>query len=280
MKLGRLFEGLFACVVTATLLITSAYADPVFPATTITTTFSSNAPCCSGFTFPADFLATHDPTWDAFNFGIVTTAPVNLQASASTVSGAFGHGVLVSLTYYLFVGGTPGTSVPLNVQTNLSSSAHSDGGAEFASATAAVAILNNSNAEFGHQSTCVTGSPNCIPSFNGTFRVTVPADQILKVLVQASAGTLGDELVPCGSALCERNPLGGFASASADPYLFLDQDFLNQGYTLFVSPNVANGPVSATPLPAALPLFATGLGALGLLGWRRKKKLPTRGSHR
>jgi hypothetical protein len=25
-------------------------------------------------------------------------------------------------------------------------------------------------------------------------------------------------------------------------------------------------------LPAALPLFATGLGALGLLGWRRKRK--------
>jgi hypothetical protein len=30
--------------------------------------------------------------------------------------------------------------------------------------------------------------------------------------------------------------------------------------------------VSAVPLPAALPLFATGLGALGLLGWRRKKR--------
>jgi len=27
-----------------------------------------------------------------------------------------------------------------------------------------------------------------------------------------------------------------------------------------------------TPLPAALPLFATGIGALGLLGWRRKRK--------
>jgi len=27
-----------------------------------------------------------------------------------------------------------------------------------------------------------------------------------------------------------------------------------------------------TPLPATLPLFATGLGVLGLLGWRRKKK--------
>jgi hypothetical protein len=30
--------------------------------------------------------------------------------------------------------------------------------------------------------------------------------------------------------------------------------------------------VTTTPIPAALPLFATGLGALGLLGWRRKRK--------
>lgn len=29
---------------------------------------------------------------------------------------------------------------------------------------------------------------------------------------------------------------------------------------------------SATPLPAALPLFAVGLGSLGLFGWRRKRK--------
>jgi hypothetical protein len=31
------------------------------------------------------------------------------------------------------------------------------------------------------------------------------------------------------------------------------------------------GSLSATPLPAAFPLFASGLGALGLLGWRRKR---------
>ena len=29
---------------------------------------------------------------------------------------------------------------------------------------------------------------------------------------------------------------------------------------------------STVPLPAALPLFASGLGAMGLLGWRRKRK--------
>ena len=35
------------------------------------------------------------------------------------------------------------------------------------------------------------------------------------------------------------------------------------------------GTVSSVPLPGALPLFATGLAGLGLLGWRRKKKAAT-----
>jgi hypothetical protein len=39
--------------------------------------------------------------------------------------------------------------------------------------------------------------------------------------------------------------------------------------------SVTDFAATATPLPAALPLFATGLGALGLLGWRRKRKAKT-----
>jgi hypothetical protein len=39
----------------------------------------------------------------------------------------------------------------------------------------------------------------------------------------------------------------------------------------FVTGGSVQDPVS-TPLPATLPLFATGLGALGLFGWRRKRK--------
>ena len=35
--------------------------------------------------------------------------------------------------------------------------------------------------------------------------------------------------------------------------------------------NIYDG-LSAAPIPGALPLFATGLGGLGLLGWRRKRK--------
>jgi len=47
---------------------------------------------------------------------------------------------------------------------------------------------------------------------------------------------------------------------------------------LNLAPNVSIGitlvrnSVEATPIPAALPLFASGLGGLGLLGWRRKRK--------
>jgi hypothetical protein len=43
-------------------------------------------------------------------------------------------------------------------------------------------------------------------------------------------------------------------------------DYLDE---TFVVTNVAT---NVTPLPAALPLFATGLGGLILLGWRRKRK--------
>jgi len=37
----------------------------------------------------------------------------------------------------------------------------------------------------------------------------------------------------------------------------------------------AASPVDAIPLPAGLPLFASGLGALGLLGWRSRRKNAT-----
>ncbi len=40
---------------------------------------------------------------------------------------------------------------------------------------------------------------------------------------------------------------------------------------LVISDPIPQG-LAQTPLPATLPLFATGLGALGLLGWRRKRR--------
>jgi hypothetical protein len=57
---------------------------------------------------------------------------------------------------------------------------------------------------------------------------------------------------------CGMNIWSAVASLSFDPSTtYGDADF-----TVFL----------ATPVPAALPLFATGLAGLGLLGWRRKRK--------
>ncbi len=46
-------------------------------------------------------------------------------------------------------------------------------------------------------------------------------------------------------------------------------DAVNFGTSRLLSASVSASPV---PVPAALPLLASGLGALGFIGWRRKRK--------
>ncbi len=66
-------------------------------------------------------------------------------------------------------------------------------------------------------------------------------------------GTYANYLVVSG------NGIGGFSfTGSAEGNISIDNLSVNAG---------------AVPLPAALPLFAAGLGAMGLAGWRRKRKV-------
>jgi hypothetical protein len=55
--------------------------------------------------------------------------------------------------------------------------------------------------------------------------------------------------------------------------IWFEETFGNS-FNANVVPNIDNTTISLvpTPLPAAFPLFATGIGGLGLLGWRRKRK--------
>jgi hypothetical protein len=66
---------------------------------------------------------------------------------------------------------------------------------------------------------------------------------------------------------------GSVAAAEAALLLGLATDvaYLNIHTTMFPGGEI-RGFLVPTPLPATLPLFATGLGVLGLLGWRRKRK--------
>ncbi len=58
-------------------------------------------------------------------------------------------------------------------------------------------------------------------------------------------------------------------------------DLFGTNYTMVINFSTDGGSnidilsamVTAVPLPAALPLMATALGGLGLIGWRRKRKV-------
>jgi hypothetical protein len=121
-------------------------------------------------------------------------------------------------------------------------------------------------------------------------------------LPQACAGTSCGTLLEfagCGASLgCGFDPLpvgtlivrNGFpvsilVSDSTRLFGLITSEFNNIPFDLQITADVPDGlrvgiidarfdasEATATPLPAALPLFATGLGALGLLGWRRKRK--------
>jgi PEP-CTERM motif len=63
-----------------------------------------------------------------------------------------------------------------------------------------------------------------------------------------------------------------FGFVSSDPFKsVLETNGTQGGAETYTLDNLVFS-AGATPLPGALPLFASGLGALGLLGWRRKRK--------
>jgi hypothetical protein len=63
-------------------------------------------------------------------------------------------------------------------------------------------------------------------------------------------------------------PLVTYLFTSSTPFTTITIDDPTDGLAL----DNFTFPAAQTPLPAALPLFASGLGALGFLSWRRKRK--------
>jgi hypothetical protein len=64
------------------------------------------------------------------------------------------------------------------------------------------------------------------------------------------------------------------ASGSSSTLELLNGDPASDSLNGLDNVSVVNEGVSATPIPGALPLFASGLGAMGFFGWRRKRKIP------
>ena len=90
-----------------------------------------------------------------------------------------------------------------------------------------------------------------------------------------------DEIISSDADFSSENVTGGTVgndlciNVCNSPY---NTELRNVFSGLFVATNEAvtfSDTPFTTPIPAALPLFAGGLGAMGLLGWRRKRKAAT-----
>jgi hypothetical protein len=87
-----------------------------------------------------------------------------------------------------------------------------------------------------------------------------------------NGATIGTDVCSADSGACPY----GFPSGSLDVYVLITglPSFTTAVFTDDTTPSFefTLGNVATTPLPAALPLFAGGLGVIGLLGRRRKQK--------
>jgi len=110
------------------------------------------------------------------------------------------------------------------------------------------------------------------PGFSATFNdiVTGATGDIISWDINIQNASDTDQINSCN---VKADCLKYFGSSTVS-----DVASYQSGLDLYSAKNI-NDPggwtVTTTPLPAALPLFAGGLGAMDLLGWRRKRKNPT-----
>jgi hypothetical protein len=167
----------------------------------------------------------------------------------------------VRLTYQIDVEG-PGSFVPLtwHADGSLSTSALLNT-TPFVAQTSIAAEILGPGTVLSDSATCTVGTTACTKStsgFTAFYDTGINYTVTLTVLLQ---GELLGPVTPDSLALL----------ATLHSLFSIPSDFQNASqYTILYSPGL-NSEI-ATPLPATLPLFATGLGALGLFGWRRKRK--------
>jgi len=172
-----------------------------------------------------------------------------------------------------------------------------------ASGYSVVGSLTTGNADgTGFDITSISGSIVSVnPVASGSIQGLMPGNATPPLYLTAGAGGYGSYyydnifiptapyftttggLLFTSTAGFEYNFYGGggcCGSAANTTYLSTTDGGVSSGFYPGISGTLTvtdasppEDPPSPVPLPAALPLFATGVGALGLLGWRRRGKL-------
>ena len=241
------------------LALMSSLATLRAPASTLLTPATTVADCA------VDSSRLLSPTSCALNLAgsasaSLTVSPfvsLTVQAASPPNDGAI-HGAAASavLTYsFEVIGGNPGDIVPVLIATSLSTlgsdSSHGIGFAELSVHTGAagdsfVAVCSNA--------TCGTTAS----SFSGTL------------LTRARSGDTSNDLTLQVQASTGDSLLATSASASADPFIFIDPNFPGAAlYSIAVSPGIGNAELTVAPEPGTMSLF---LFATALLGVARRRR--------
>jgi hypothetical protein len=129
-------------------------------------------------------------------------------------------------------------------------------------------LTTGTTASHIHCCTAVPGSGTAgvattTPTFPG-FPLGVTSGSYDQIFDLTASGTYTPAFVTAEGSIAN-------AQAALLAALNADEAYLNIHTTQFPGGEI-RGFLTQTPLPGALPLAATGLGVLGLLGWRRKRK--------
>lgn len=207
--------------------------------------------------------------------GAATATTSNVQTNAPTFDNTSAGANFAGILQLVFavvgpaIPGSPLFTVPVDVQGAMSvqssaalfSGSHASASIEIGSTTFSVSSSQGS-------------TDNSSLSFNGQTQAFLNTPSLILMTMNGLASSVSGS----GQA-------GGAISASAeiDPFIFIDPSFFDPNlfpgidptqYSIVLNSEFVNIPpgAAATPLPGALSLFTTGLGALGLVSWRRKRK--------
>ena len=258
-KYSRRFYGISraAVVVSGIGIAGSALAAPILADFTVSGSaalgFASNsvtlsAPGTVSLPPPNDFgTATLNAT-----VGSIPSTSVQIDSHPFGLTA--GGGGSVVLTYHMMyynAAAEPGSTISATI--NISNVVTHSGSANARTTFTIPGVYSGyeCSSSSGPFSNCGGSNPlhDGAPFASGAITLTQNLDYLLRLAVEAAG--------PDGQA-----------------YAFIDPWFsapLSGGGEFVFSPGITAFNASATPLPAALPVFATGLGVMGLLGWRRKQ---------